>query len=602
MNPRPSPARALVFFAVRSVSNAALRRLRRLTEARYAVGLAVALAYIGFILIRPGRPSLRGGAAAGPWPVELTTVVQLGAAAALLLGAALVWLFRGSDAALSLTEGEAEYLFSAPVERRTVVHFSLLRSQLRVLSGVLVALLFSRPSSAAALLRSALGGWILFSTINLHLLGVGFTKAAWKERGAARRRTMTGVSTLLALAVLVFTVAGVTEAVVRASAAAGRRGPGVIAFESALVSGTLGRALLGVLTPLRALVAPLFAATPSAFASALPGAILLLALHYLWVVRTNARYEEATIEGAARRAARRARQRGELAALPGEEKRRSVPFVLSPIGRPEVAIFWKNLALWNRVPVKRQVRGLLLLGALLGVAGALSRSPAMDRATGIVLIVVAAIAPILALTLPSGLRLDLRRDLASAAVLRSWPVGPVGLVVAEVAAPFWITLLILLGGIIGALSLSAGRALRGAADFGGPLGGFDSPERLLPAALAALLIVPPLSILLVLGQNAATLAFPAWFPPGPQRSRGLEQMGIGLLTAFVSLAALALALIPAAALAAIVLFFAGAALGSWALPLGALVGSLPLWAEAIGAILLLARMWERFDPSLDLPE
>ncbi len=602
MNPRPSPAGALVFFAVRSASNAARRRFRRLAEPRYMVGLAVALAYIAFVLVRPGRSSPRGAAAAGPWPVELTTVVQLGAAAALLLGAALIWLFRRSDAALSLTEGEAEYLFSAPVARRTVVHFSLLRSQLRVLFGVVVALLFSRPSSVAGLLRSALGGWILFSTVNLHLLGVGFTKAAWKERGAARRRTMTGLSTLLALAVLVFTLAGVTEVVVRATAAAGHRGPGVVAVESALVTGKLGRALLAVLTPLRAVVAPLFAPTPSSFAAALPAALLLLALHYVWVIRTNARYEDATIEGAARRAARRARRRGELAALPGEEKRKSVPFVLAPSGRPEVAIFWKNLAAWNRTPVKTQLRWLLLFGALLGVAGVLSRSPAADRATGIVLIVLAAIAPILAMTLPSGLRLDLRRDLASAAVLRSWPVGPVGLVVAEVAAPFWISVLILLGGVFGALALSVGRALRGAANVAGPLGGLDAPERLVPAALAAFLIVPPLSLLLVLGQNAATLAFPAWFPPGPQRSRGLEQMGISLLTAFVSLAALALALIPAAALAAIVLFLAGAALGPWVLPLGALFGSLPLWAEAIGAVLLLAKMWERFDPSLDLPD
>ena len=602
MNPRPSPVGALVFFAVRSASNAARRRLRRLVEPRYLVGLTVALAYIALVLIRPGRPVPRGAAAAGPWPVEVTTVVQLGAAAVLLLGAALVWLFRGSDAMLSLTEGEAESLFSAPVTRRTVVHFSLLRSQLRVLFGVVVALLFSRPSSVAGLLRSALGGWILFSTINLHLLGVGFTKAAWKERGAARRRAMTIVLTLLALAVLAFTVAGVTEVAVRAAAAAGRRGPGVVAVESALVAGTLGRALLAVLVPLRAVVAPLFAATPSAFGAALPAALLLLALHYVWVVRTNVRYEDATLEGAARRAARRARRHGELAALPGEEKRKAVPFVLAPIGRPEVAILWKNLAAWNRTPVKTQLRWLFLLGALFLVAGAVSRSPAADRATGIALIVVATITPLLALTLPSGLRLDLRRDLANAAVLRSWPVGPMGLVLAEVAAPFWISVLILLGGVLGVLSLSVGRALRGAADVAGPLGALDAPERLLPAALAALLIVPALSLLLVLGQNAATLAFPAWFPPGPQRSRGLEQMGINLLSAVVSLAALALALLPAAALALPVLYFGSAPLGTWILPLAALLGAIPLWGEAALAVLLLARMWERVDPSLDLPD
>ena len=393
-----------------------------------------------------------------------------------------------------------------------------------------------------------------------------------------------------------------TEVVVRAAATAGPRGPSVIAVESALVSGRLGRALLALLTPLRAVAAPLFAPTPSAFVAALPAALLLLALHYVWVIRTNARYEDATIEGAARRAARRARRRGEVAALPGEEKRKSVPFALdserAPRGRdlleeprrvePDADEDAAGLVSSSRRLLSRG-RSLLALprrrqGDRRGAHGRLGRRP------------------LLALMLPSGLRLDLRRDLADAAVLRSWPVGPVGLVVAEVAAPLWVCVLILLGGVLSALPLSVGRALRGAANAAGPLAGLDAPERLVPAALAALLIVPPLSLLLVLGQNAATLAFPAWFPPGPHRSRGLEQMGISLLTALVSLMALALALIPAAVLAALVLFLGGAALGPWALPLGALFGSLPLWAEAVGAVFLLARIWERFDPSLDLPD
>ncbi len=602
MSPAASPAGALLFFAARSTANTVSRRLRRLTQARYLVGLTVALAYIALVLIRPGRPAMRGAAAAGPWPVELTTVVQLGAAAVLLVGAALVWLFRGSEASLSLTEGEAEFLFAAPIPRSAVVHFSLLRSQLRVLFGVLVALLFSRPSSVAGLLRSALGGWLLFSTVNLHLLGVGFTKAAWKERGTARRRTITIVSTLLALAVVIFAVTALSEIGVRAAAAVARRESTVIAVESAVVSGVLGRVLLTVLFPFRAVVAPLFAPTAAAFAAALPAALLLLALHYAWVVRTNVRYEDATLEGAARRAAERARRRGELPALPGEGRRRSAPFVLAPGGRPEVAILWKNVTAWSRTPLRTHLRWFLALGLLLGTAGALSRSPATDRATGIVLVVVAVVAPFLALMLPSGLRIDLRRDLAIADVLRSWPVGPVGLVVAEVAAPFWVCVLILLGGVLGAVSLSIGRALRGAAEIAGPLGGLDSPERLAPAALTALLVVPPLSLLLVLGQNAATLALPAWFPPGPQRSRGLEQMGINLLTAFVSLVALALAILPAAALAFPVLYFGSASLHSWVLPLAALLGSLPLWAEAAVAVFLLAKMWERFDPALDLPD
>jgi len=600
MSAAPSAAGALLFFALRSAENAARRRLRRLTEARYALGLAIAVAYIAFVLVRPGRPGLRGAAAAAPLPVAWTTVGLLAASGALLLGAALVWLFRGSEASLSLTEGEAEFLFAAPIPRSAVVHFALLRSQLRVLLGVLAALLFSRPSSAAGLLRSALGAWILFSTVNLHVLGVGFTKAAWKERSPLRRRTTALLATLLALALLGFAAAALAEIAVRV--ARSPRSPGVLSVEAAVATGVLGRPLLALLLPLRAVVAPLFAPTAAAFAAALPASLLVLALHYVWVVRTNVRYEDATIAGAARRAAERARRRGELPALPGEAKRRSVPFRLEPAGRPETAIVWKNLAAWSRTPLATRLGGVVALGPLAFAAGAFLSSPAGDQATAVALLVLSTLTPLLALLLPSGLRLDLRRDLADAALLRSWPVRPAGLVAAELAAPFSIGLLVLVGGALATVGLSAGRALRGATALSGALGGIGAPDRLFPAVLTAFLVIPPLSLLFLLGQNGATLAFPAWFPPGPQRSRGLEQMGINLLTFAASFVALALAVVPAAVLALPVLYLGRGLPGAWSFPLAALLGSLPLWGEAAFGVLLMARMWERFDPSVDLPD
>jgi ABC-2 type transport system permease protein len=595
-----SPSGALLFYAARSARNAVVRRLKRLSEPRYLIGLAVGLAYVGMVLIRPGRPASRG-AAAGPWPVEFTGLAQLLVAAALLLGAGLVWLFRGSEASLSLTEGEAQFLFSAPLARTAVVHFALVRSQLRVLSGVLIALLFSRPGSAAGLLRSALGGWVLFSVVNLHLLGVGFTKAAWEERPAARRRAAKLVATLLALAAIAFVVAAVTEGLVRAAGTpATRRGLSTVALEGALLTGSLGRPLLTVLYPLRLLVAPLFAPTAQAFLTALPAALALLVLHYVWVVGTNVRFEDATIEGADRRAAERdRRRRGNLPAPPGEKRRRIVPFHLAPVGRPEIAIAWKNLVAWNRVPLRAQLLGVGALLALLFLAAAAFRQPEADQAAAVVIAFLGVLGLLLAVMLPSGLRNDLRGDLEHAAVLKSWPVAPAALVVGELLAPLWTSFLALAAGLGGALAVSAGRALRGAANAAGPLG---SPAGLLPAALAAVILLPPLALLFLLGQNAATLAFPAWFPPGQKRARGLEQFGIRLVAAVATLALLGIALVPSAVLVAIAFFLGGKALGRWGLPLSALLASLPLWAEAAGAVALLAKLWERFDPSLDLPD
>ncbi len=592
---------ALVFYAVRSAGNAVRRRLKRLAEPRYLIGFAAGLAYVGLVLFRPGRPSTRA-AAAGPWPVEFLGVAQVAVAALLLLGTALLWIFRGSEASLSLTEGEAQFLFSAPLSRSAVVHFALVRSQLRVLSGVLIALLFSRPDSVAGLFRSALAGWIFFSVVNLHLLGVGFTKASWAERPAGRRRAAKIAMTVLALAAVAFVVAAGTEALARAAGApAGRHGVSSVALEGAILTGTLGRPLYAVLYPFRLLIAPLLAPGTAVFLAALPGAFGLLVLHYVWVLGTNARFEDATLAGAARRAADRARrERGSLPALPGEKKRHAVPFRLAAEGRPEVAIVWKNLVAWNRTALKTQLLGIAVLLGVLFLGAALFRQPEADQIAAVVLAVLGVLGVILAITIPSGLRNDLRGDLEQAAVLKTWPVSPAALVVSEMLAPLWITLLVLGAGLGGAFAVSAGRALRGAGGLAGPLGGFGGLAGLVPAGLAAVLFLPPFALLLLLGQNAATLAFPAWFPPGQKRARGLEQFGIRLVAAMATLALLAVALLPSGLLVALVLVLGGKALGLWVLPLSALLASLPLWAEAVAAVALLARLWERLDPSLDL--
>ena len=601
MSALPPAAGALIFFAARSLRNAATRRLRRLAEPRYLIGFAIGLAYVGFVLFSPRGAPRRG--AAVPAGLEFTGAAQLFAAAALLVAAALVWIFRGREASLTLTEGEAQFLFSAPLTRRAVVHFALLRSQLRVLWGALVALLFSRPGSAGGFLRAVIGGWLLFSVVNLHLLGVGFTKAAWEERPAARRRGMKLLAGLLALAAIALVVTAGTAALLRAAEAVpSRRGFSPVAIEGAVVFGPLGRPLLAALLPFRALLAPLFAPTPVAFLAALPGALVVLLLHYVWVVRTNVRFEDATLESAARRADERARrERGNLPALPGEKKRRSVPFLLAPTGRPEIAIVWKNLAAWNRTSVRTQLFGVAGLLSALFLGAALFRQPEADQVAGVVVVVLGALGVVLSVTIPSGLRNDLRGDLERADVLKAWPVSAVALVVGELAAPLWITLLSLFAGVGGALAVSAGRAVAGGAA-PGPLGGLDLPSTLLPGAIATFLLIPPLGLLLLLGQNAATLAFPAWFPPGQKRIRGLEQFGIRLAAALVTLVLLGLALVPSGLLVALALYLAGPTPGVWLLPVGAFVASLPLWGEAAAAVALLARLWERFDPSLDLPE
>src|SRR5205823_13659425 len=70
---------------------------------------------------------------------------------------------------------------------------------------------------------------------------------------------------------------------------------GYAALTSVMHSGPLGV----VLWPLEALVAPLVAAGPAAFASRLPAPLLVLAGHYLRVVRSTPAFEAAAVDHAA---------------------------------------------------------------------------------------------------------------------------------------------------------------------------------------------------------------------------------------------------------------------------------------------------------------
>jgi hypothetical protein len=124
-------------------------------------------------------------------------------------------------------------------------------------------------------------------------------------------------------------------------------------------------------------------------------------------------------------------------------------------------------------------------------------------------------------------------------------------------------------------------------------------DALVPVALAVAIFLPALVVAALVVQNASVLAFPAWFPAGRKRAVGLEQTGLRMLSFLGTSLVLGLALIPAALLAVPLIFFAFEPLGLWCLPLAALLASLPVLAEAAAGVFLLARLFERFDPSRD---
>ncbi len=186
----------------------------------------------------------------------------------------------------------------------------------------------------------AAGWWILLSTINLHLLGASFARTLLLERGVSawRRR---------GLILAGWPPSGSVRRGGRADRCprSDRATPGASAAFSRYLQ-TVGDTAPAywLLLPFRVVVRPFLASLdPGAFGAAVGPALLLLALHYLWVVRSDVAFEEASIAASQRHAVRVAAMRSGNWQNTRPARKRRAPFRLAPTGPPAVAILWKNL-------------------------------------------------------------------------------------------------------------------------------------------------------------------------------------------------------------------------------------------------------------------
>ena len=589
------------FIAVRSLRNAARLRLRRLKEPRYLIGFVVALAYFGMVF-SPSRGRRRAARQAlETLPPALLDVQLLGFALFLFAAFCFAWAFRWGPPALSLTEGEVQFLFTAPLPRRSILHFSLLKPQLRLLftSAVFTFVLGRGIRSGAGFVFLFAGVWIVFTAIQLHLQAMSFWKAGLGERGPGLRPAVAAGLVLAAAAGLGAAGAWLWSGIATLTAdGSGVTARGLAAAWDRLEPWRSGPFPSILLFPFGRLLAPAFARDATTFFLALPGALALVALNYVWAAGASVSFEEATLNAAQERARRRAtRGVGRAENLPSRGKRRVVPFPLRTSGPPEVAIVWKNLLSAGRMRLRTTAGALLLLPAAAFVAPFLvaGRGPDWAQALRVTAIIVPMVAGILALSIPLGARYDLRRDLVRADVLKVWPLDPVRLAAAELAVPLAMALTVLVTGFATGLAMRAGVAAAGVDSIDGlslPL--FTS------AGAAAVLAAPALVAAMLVLQNGAALAFPAWFPPGEQRTAGFEASGARMLAFFATFLALAIAAIPAALLGGLVVWIGRGPLGLLVWPVAAVSASIPVWAEVWAGLHLLGSLFRRFDPSVDL--
>ncbi len=600
---RPSSSAALFFLAFRSARNAAFLRVKRLREPRYLVGFVFAAAYFTLVFARPGGivSQGRGREAFDAFPPETFSFVLLAASALALAFLAFAWVFRGGSPALSLTEAEAQFLFSAPLPRSAVLHYALLRPQAGLLFSSLMLTLVSGRAASPGGLRTFLGAWLALSAFQFHLQAMAFWKARLEERPLAVRIAVRAVVVLLAVLAVGATVRWLLSLAVALPALPDRSSflrkvgmlwEGLRPWRSRFVPSVL-------LYPFRALLAPLFATDAKAFLLALPGAVGIVFANYAWLAWTNVSWEEATLATASARARRRAEKKAaeQGIVLPAERRRGVVPFRLAPRGRPEAALAWKSLLSSGRTRLSSLAGGavvaLLLVGAL---PAALSR---LNSDAVPVSLFFAATIPVLGTTVAvvsaAGRTNDLRGDLLYAAFLKSWPLPSGRLVLGTLAAPWATSVAVGVLGLLGGAAVLAGMALSlGRESIPGAAGWWVA------WGAAALLLVPPLVALVLVVQNAAALAFPAWFALLGRRQAGFEQMGVRLLALLGTTVVLAVALVPGALLALPLVLLAREGLGPLVVPLAAALASLPAWGIAALGVRLLGRLWERYDPSAEL--
>jgi hypothetical protein len=339
------------------------------------------------------------------------------------------------------------------------------------------------------------------------------------------------------------------------------------------------------LWPARALVALPMADGVGSFLRALPISLGVLAIHYVWVSVLVVPFEEAVVA----RAETLARQRGQRLARVGHIVMRRPFFQLASLGRPEVALLWKNLTAARRMGGPEVVLVLALLGLAVPIGAALFAPESLNTARDVMGILYISFAAILTIFGPVSMRADLRMDLPKLDMLRAMPLTGRQVVAAEVLAPGLLLAVLQVGLLILGVVMALGSPGKWGAEFWVACG------------LGLIPLLPALGIGGLFVQNAAVVLFPAWLPADGERARGIEALGQRLLTLAGALVVLIGGLIPAAFVATLVGFALYGLLGLWAIPIAGLTAAAGLVIELALGVVALGRAFDRMDVSSEGP-
>lgn len=567
---------ASLYIIVCTARNRLRQRLRRLREPRYLIGALVGAAYLYFTFFTRARMAQAGAERRRSGRITRPPIVVLSAIRGAMPGVAglgllvvtvFAWILPFDSGLLEFSESETQFLLPAPVSRRGLLVHRLLRSQVGLLFSSLIAAVVMPSMSGVSRLRTAAAMWILLTTGKVYFTGISLARARLTS-GDARARRVAWVPVAVLTAALVL----VGRAVLLAFAS-----PPANLQDLLVRIGTVTTAGVSsiVLWPFIALARPLFAEWPAPYLLALAQACAVLAGSVVWVLQSDAAFEDAAAMASQRRAQ----------ATPAEAARyriRAKSLPLAARGRPELAIAWKAAT-----QTLRALGGLAMVRLLAIVFGVAVASLSFGRARDVAAVAgtFALAASMFAVILgPQLLRLDMRDDLRHLEALKTWPVRAAAVVRGEMLWPgvvltavAWtaaaIAELVGVGAVFGRLSV-AWRVSAGAAF----------------AILAPALIFAQLTI-----HNAAALIFPAWVPLGSQRPRGLDALGQRLIMFFGTWIMLALGALPGVIAGAGVWFVIGRFVGPASVIPAALICMAIMAMEVLVATEALGPAYENVD-------
>ena len=560
------------YLARRTAYNRVSRQIRQLRSPRYLTALVFGLAYLWIVAVEQ-RPQPASAAVVGARWVEL--LGAFGVVGAVLWG----WIFGVERRVLSFTPAEVTFLFSGPVPRRGLVQYKLLRNQLLILfNSLLWTLILARERFGASPWLRALSIWVLLTTISFHRLGASFVRTSLLEHGriALRHRLVS----LVVLGALVVGLVWSVQDALPELAAGWAAGPAT--FLDALAEAASAPLPRVVLAPFRALVRPLAAHSLAEWIQAMGPALLLLALHYIWVIRADTAFEEAAAETSLLRA-RQASTRGGAPISPGLVHRRLPPLLqLAPLGWRGGALLWKNLLAVARTRRARNMAMAFIVAAVGAAAFSFQGDGTVAEIAGWLATTWAALSLVIG---PQWVRNDLRSDLLKLDLLRSYPLPGRSVVAAETAASTLVLTCMQLG-----LLLVAYIAFIGVPDL-------EPPVEVRSAVLAAAVVcLPGINFLGMLIHNGTALLFPAWVHLGSNRPGGVEALGQNMLMIVAYAALLALSLAGPAGIAAALGILLERSLGWWAAVPAALVLLAGIAAESVVLVRRLGRVFERMEP------